>query len=85
MEKYEAVINAVLDGKLEVRAKDKNEAQHKINESLHRPSGYGYKLFRVNGGHYELRKTFQGYSEEDLQGTFDIIEMGREHFKLSRL
>ena len=84
MEKYEAVINAILEGKLEVRAKDKNEAQHKINESLYRPIGYGYKLLRVNGGHYELRKTFQGYSE-DLQGTFDIVEMKKEYFKVSRL
>ena len=85
MEKYEAVVNAILEGRLEVRAKDKNDAQHKINESLHRPIGYGYKLLRVNGGHYELRKTFQGYSEEDLQGAFDIIEIGKEYFKLSRL
>ena len=84
MQKYEAVVNAILGGKLEVRAKDKNEAQSKINESLHRPIGYGYKLFRVNGGIYELRKTFQGYSE-DLQGAFDIVEIGKEHFKLSRL
>ena len=84
MQKYEAVVNAIFEGKLEVRAKDKNEAQHKINESLHRPIGYGYKLRRVNGGHYELRKTFQGYSE-DSQGTFDIVEIGKEYFKLSRL
>ena len=84
MQKYEAVVNAIFEGKLEVKAKSKNEAQHKINENLHRPIGYGYKLLRVNGGHYELRKTFQGYSE-DLQGTFDIIEIGKEHFKLSRL
>lgn len=85
MQKYEAVVNTVLNGELEVRAKDKNEVQHKINESLHRSIGYGYKLFRVNGGHYELRKTFQGYPEEDLQGVFNIIEIGREYFKLSRL
>lgn len=76
---FEAVLNGIVEEKLEVKAKSAAEAMSKINKALKQPEGYGYKVVKTKGGYYgnyELRQTFKGRSTGTSYKEFDIVDKG---------
>lgn len=81
LQQHEQVAAGILNGGIEVKAKDEAEAIKKLNKALKNPEGYGFKIYKSKGyyGKYEMVMTFKGrkgggsYTEFNLEEKADGI------------
>lgn len=79
LQKYEQAAEGILNGTIEVKAKDEAEAIKKLNKALKNPEGYGFKIYKSKGyfGKYELGITFKGKKGGGSYTEFNLTE--KEH------
>lgn len=84
MKEFEAVLNAIMNGTLEIKAKSEAEAQSKINKVFGKPKCFGYRVVRTNGNpKYELRQIFNGYVQENSYTEFNLINKGNGFYGIT--